>query len=99
MAPPDLLSSDEDRYEVYRVYRNDYPCFHDEASDTWFVSRYADVEHVFKNPAFSTDMYEWMIEPAHGPTLLSKHGAEHSRYRNLVAPFFRGRFWRRTSCP
>ena len=32
-------------------------------------------------------MYEWMIEPAHGPTLLSKHGAEHSRYRNLVAPF------------
>ena len=54
------------------------------------MSRYADVEHVFKNPTFSTDMYEWMIEPAHGPTLLSKHGAEHSRYRNLVAPFFRG---------
>ena len=90
MAPPDLLASDEDRYDVYRVYRDEYPCFHDEASDTWFVSRYADVEHVFKNPAFSTDMYEWMIEPAHGPTLLSKHGAEHSRYRNLVAPFFRG---------
>lgn len=40
MAPPDLLSSDEDRYEVYRVYRDEYPCFHDEASDTWFVSRY-----------------------------------------------------------
>ena len=90
MTPPDLLASDEDRYDVYRVYRDEYPCFHDEASDTWFVSRYADVEHVFKNPTFSTDMYEWMIEPAHGPTLLSKHGAEHSRYRNLVAPFFRG---------
>lgn len=88
--PPDLLTSDEDRYEVYKIYRDDFPCFYDDASDSWFVSRYDDVAECFKNPDFSTDMYEWAIEPAHGPTLLTKHGAEHSRYRNLVAPFFRG---------
>lgn len=63
-----------------------------EATQSWIVSRYEDVERVFKDRAgqFTTENYDWQIEPVHGRTILQLSGREHAVRRALVAPAFRG---------
>ncbi|MEE1940097.1 cytochrome P450 [Streptomyces sp. TRM 70361] len=90
---PDILSSEfaADPYTAYRVMRKDAPLIWHEATRSYIISRYEDVAAAFKDGAtFTTDNYEWQIEPVHGKTILQLSGREHAVRRALVAPAFRG---------
>ncbi|MFI0241011.1 cytochrome P450 [Streptomyces sp. NPDC016845] len=91
---PDILSPEfaENPYPAYREMRANAPLFWHEPTQSWIVSRYADVERVFKDKAgqFTTDNYDWQLEPVHGKTILQLSGREHAVRRALVAPAFRG---------
>jgi pulcherriminic acid synthase len=58
---------------------------------SYLISRYEDVERAFREPVFTSDNYDWQLEPVHGRTILQMSGREHSVRRALVAPAFRGR--------
>ncbi len=92
---PDILSPEfaADPYPAYRVMRESAPLIWHEATKSYIVSRYEDVERVFKDKAgeFTTDNYAWQIEPVHGKTILQLSGREHAVRRALVAPAFRGK--------
>ncbi|TPQ18219.1 cytochrome P450 [Streptomyces sporangiiformans] len=92
---PDILSTEfaEDPYPAYRIMRESAPLMWHEATQSYIVSRYEDVERVFKDREgqFTTDNYVWQIEPVHGRTILTLSGREHAVRRALVAPAFRGR--------
>ncbi|MFF9482853.1 cytochrome P450 [Streptomyces sp. NPDC014733] len=92
-VPPDILSPEfhADPHRAYRVLRDDFPLIHHEATDSYVLSRYEDVERAFKDPVFTTDNYDWQLEPVHGRTILQMSGREHAVRRALVAPAFRGR--------
>ncbi|MGY1452213.1 cytochrome P450 [Streptomyces sp. SS8] len=90
---PDILSPEfaADPYSAYRVMRDSAPLIWHEATRSYIVSRYEDVERAFKDgTSFTTDNYEWQIEPVHGKTILQLSGREHAVRRALVAPAFRG---------
>ncbi|TDT42315.1 pulcherriminic acid synthase [Streptomyces sp. BK208] len=91
---PDILSAEfaADPYPVYRMMRDGAPLVRHEATQSWIVSRYEDVERVFKDRAgqFTTENYDWQLEPVHGRTILQLSGREHAVRRALVAPAFRG---------
>nr|WP_185907015.1 cytochrome P450 [Streptomyces sp. WAC04770] len=72
--------------------RDDEPLIWHAATNSYIVSRYEDVERVFKDKKgeFSTENYDWQIEPVHGRTILQLSGREHAVRRALVAPAFRG---------
>ncbi|UNO41090.1 cytochrome P450 [Streptomyces sp. MST-110588] len=91
-AAPDILSPAfaADPYSAYRVLREHYPLLHHQPTGSYLLSRYEDVERAFKDPAFTTDNYDWQLEPVHGRTILQMSGREHSVRRALVAPAFRG---------
>ncbi|MDT0378258.1 cytochrome P450 [Streptomyces sp. DSM 42041] len=92
---PDILSPQfaADPYSAYRVMRESAPLIWHEPTQSYLVSRYQDVERVFKDreAAFTTDNYNWQVEPVHGRTILQLSGREHAVRRALVAPAFRGR--------
>lgn len=50
------------------------------------------MERVFKDRGgqFTTENYDWQLEPVHGRTILQLSGREHAVRRALVAPAFRG---------
>lgn len=91
---PDILSPEfaADPYRAYRVMRESAPLFWHEPTQSYVISRYEDVERVFKDKSgeFTTDNYTWQIEPVHGKTILQLSGREHAVRRALVAPAFRG---------
>ncbi|MQA12122.1 MAG: cytochrome P450 [Pseudonocardiaceae bacterium] len=89
---PDILSPEfaADPYSAYRVMLEDLPLVRLEAMQSYVISRYEDVERAFKDSTFTTDNYEWQLEPVHGRTILQMRGREHSVHRALVAPAFRG---------
>ena len=89
---PDILSAEfaANPYAAYRIMLDDTPLIWHEAMQTYIVSRYEDVARAFKEPAFTTDNYDWQLEPAHGRTILQMSGREHAVRRALVAPAFRG---------
>ncbi|MER6526422.1 cytochrome P450 [Streptomyces sp. NPDC001508] len=91
---PDILSPEfaENPYPAYRVMRESAPLIWHDVTQSYIISRYEDVERVFKdkNGEFTTDNYNWQIEPVHGKTILQLSGREHSVRRALVAPAFRG---------
>jgi pulcherriminic acid synthase len=93
MTAPDILSPEfaRDPYPLYRVMRDDFPLFFHEATKSYVLSRYEDVERAFKDAAFSSKNYEWQLEPVHGRTILQMEGREHATHRNLLTPAFRGR--------
>ncbi|MFK4107621.1 cytochrome P450 [Streptomyces sp. NPDC002176] len=92
---PDILSPEfaANPYPVYRLMRDTSPLIWHEATQSYIISRYEDVERVFKDKEgeFTTDNYDWQIEPVHGKTILQLSGREHAVRRALVAPAFRGR--------
>ncbi|MFI0980691.1 cytochrome P450 [Streptomyces sp. NPDC021093] len=100
---PDILSPEfaADPYPAYRVMRESAPLIRHEATQSWIISRYEDVERVFKDKEsqFTTDNYDWQIEPVHGKTILQLSGREHSVRRALVAPAFRGKELQETFVP
>lgn len=91
---PDILSAEfaADPYSAYRVMREEEPLIWHEATRSYLLSRYDDVERVFKDKKaeFTTDNYNWQLEPVHGRTILQLSGREHAVRRALVAPAFRG---------
>ncbi|RFC76874.1 cytochrome P450 [Streptomyces sp. AcE210] len=91
---PDILSPEfaENPYPAYAAMREHSPLIWHEATQSYVISRYADVERVFKDKEsqFTTDNYDWQIEPVHGKTILQLSGREHAVRRALVAPAFRG---------
>ncbi|MEV7222066.1 cytochrome P450 [Streptomyces sp. NPDC093681] len=91
---PDILSPEfaANPYPAYRTMRDSAPLIRHEATQSWIVSRYEDVERVFKDRAgqFTTENYDWQLEPVHGRTILQLSGREHAVRRALVAPAFRG---------
>ncbi len=100
--PPDILSAEfaENPYPAYRVLREHYPVLYHEGTDSWLLSRYEDVERAFRDPVFTSDNYDWQLEPVHGGrTIVQMSGREHSVHRALVAPAFRGRELRERFLP
>lgn len=79
---PDILSPEfaANPYPAYRTMRDSAPLIRHEATQSWIVSRYEDVERVFKDRAgqFTTENYDWQIEPVHGRTILQLSGREHA---------------------
>ncbi|SFF78776.1 pulcherriminic acid synthase [Actinacidiphila alni] len=100
--PPDILSPQfaADPYPAYRVLREHYPVVFHEGTASWLLSRYDDVERAFRDPVFTTDNYDWQLEPVHGGrTIVQMSGREHAVHRALVAPAFRGRELREKFLP
>jgi cytochrome P450 len=93
MTPPDILSPEfaANPYPFYRELRENYPLLYHEATQSYIISRYEDVEKAFKDPVFSSSNYVWQLEPVHGRTILQMDGREHATHRNLLTPAFRGR--------
>ncbi|MGW0788873.1 cytochrome P450 [Streptomyces sp. NPDC002911] len=91
---PDILSPEfaADPYAAYRAMRETAPLVWHEATQSYIISRYEDVERVFKDKSseFTTDNYDWQLEPVHGKTILQLSGRDHAVRRALVAPAFRG---------
>jgi pulcherriminic acid synthase len=91
---PDILSPEfaANPYPAYRMMRETAPLIWHEATQSYLISRYEDVERAFKDreSVFTTDNYDWQIEPVHGRTILQLSGREHAVRRALVAPAFRG---------
>jgi pulcherriminic acid synthase len=100
---PDILSAEfaADPYAAYRVMREDFPLIWHEPMQSYILSRYEDVERAFKDKegVFTTDNYDWQLEPVHGRTILQLSGREHAVRRALVAPAFRGRALEETFQP
>ena len=99
---PDILSAEfaADPYPAYRVLREHYPLLHHAGTDSSLLSRYDDVERAFRDPVFTTDNYDWQLEPVHGGrTIVQMSGHEHAVRRALVAPAFRGRELRERFLP
>ncbi|MEV6786451.1 cytochrome P450 [Streptomyces sp. NPDC051098] len=92
---PDILSPEfaANPYPAYRAMREHAPLIWHEATNSYLISRYRDVERAFKDKdsLYTTDNYAWQIEPVHGKTILQLSGREHAVRRALVAPAFRGR--------
>lgn len=89
---PDILSPEFHAcpYPSYQVLRDEYPLLWHEPTQSYIVSRYDDVKRAFREPVFTTQNYDWQLEPVHGRTILQLDGREHAVRRALVAPAFRG---------
>jgi len=89
---PNMLSAEfeADPNPVYEIFREQYPVYFDKNINTYILSRYEDVEHVFKSKDFTSDNYSWQLEPVHGRTILQMEGRDHSLHRGLIQPAFRG---------
>jgi pulcherriminic acid synthase len=89
---PDILSPEfaTDPYRAYRVMLDAPPLVWHEQMKSFIISRYEDVSRAFRDAAFTTDNYDWQLEPVHGKTILQMSGREHAVRRALVAPAFRG---------
>ena len=90
----DAGGSDEGGFDVYDYWtecRRDHPVGpFAPGSDTWLVTRYADVEMVLRDPTrFSSRVNADTMGPVMGTMLVAMDGEEHRRYRNLVAHAFR----------
>jgi cytochrome P450 len=91
-AAPDILSAEhaEDPYETYRVLLEHYPVLYHEATNSWLVSRHADLVRLFRDKSVTSENYSWQLEPVHGKTILQMEGREHTVHRRLLNPFFHG---------
>jgi pulcherriminic acid synthase len=91
---PDILSPEfaADPYPAYRSMREHAPLLWHEPTGSYLLSRYEDVERAFKDKesVFTTENYDWQLEPVHGRTIVQLSGREHAVRRALVAPAFRG---------
>jgi cytochrome P450 len=89
---PDILSPEfaADPYTAYDDMLDHSPVIWHEGMQSFIISRYEDVTRAFREPVFTTDNYDWQLEPVHGRTILQMSGREHAIRRALIAPAFRG---------
>lgn len=92
MNGPDIFSPEyaANPYPFYKEMRDHHPLYFHEVAQAYVLSRHQDIAEVLRNPAASTRSYEAQLEPVYGYTILQMDGREHSRYRNLLNPAFRG---------
>jgi cytochrome P450 len=90
---PGFLSPEvaADPYAFYRTLRRESPVHWDDGYRGYLVSKHADVRSAYRSPVFSTQNYEVSLQPVFGRSMLQMDGAEHSRKRALVTPYFRGK--------
>jgi pulcherriminic acid synthase len=90
---PAFLSDevDSDPYAYYRALRAGAPVYFDADFNGYFLSRHADVAAAYRNPVYSSQSYERLLQPVFGRSLLQMDGTEHTRKRALVSPYFRGK--------
>ena len=84
---------ERDPYPIYARLRAEAPVAYVPAVDTWFVTRYADVQYVAEHaehfPATSTDT---PVDVTFGtPTLITSEGEVHHELRRAFDPNFRPR--------
>ena len=92
-APPDILSPEHavDPYSTYRILLEHYPVLYHAPTNSWLVSRHADLVALFRDKEnISSENYSWQLEPVHGKTILQMEGREHTVHRRLLNPFFAG---------
>lgn len=92
-SAPDITSAEfsVDPYPAYDILRSDFPLLWNEATGSFVLSRFEDVERALKDPVFTCQNYVWQTEPVHGRTIVQMDGREHSAKRALVTPSFRGK--------
>ncbi|NJK32378.1 MAG: hypothetical protein HC927_08190 [Deltaproteobacteria bacterium] len=92
MTGPDIFSPEyaANPYPFYKEMRDHYPLYFHAGAQSYVLSRHQDIVDVLKHPAASTQSYAAQLEPVYGYTILQMDGREHSRYRNLLNPAFRG---------
>ncbi|HEU5471094.1 MAG TPA: cytochrome P450 [Actinophytocola sp.] len=98
----DILSQEfaEDPYPTYGVMLEEQPLVWHDPMQSYIISRYEDVARAFREPVFTSDNYEWQLEPVHGGrTIVQMSGREHAVRRALVAPAFRGNELQRRFLP
>jgi pulcherriminic acid synthase len=90
---PAFLSDevDADPYAYYRELRAKAPVHFDADFNGYFLSRHADVAAAYRDPVYSSQSYERLLQPVFGRSLLQMDGTEHTRKRALVSPYFRGK--------
>ncbi|MFF4319494.1 cytochrome P450, cyclodipeptide synthase-associated [Streptomyces sp. NPDC001568] len=90
-----VLSEDfaADPYRWFARLRGRAPVHHEPVIDSYFVSRYEDVERVLTDhEAFTTETLQVRAEPVmRGPVLAQMTGAEHTAKRKIVVRSFTGR--------
>src|SRR5947207_9883967 len=92
-APPDILSPAhaEDPYATYRILLEHYPVLYHEPTKSFLVSRHEDLLSIFRNKeGYSSENYDWQLQPVHGRTILQMEGRDHTAHRRLLNPFFHG---------
>lgn len=89
LSPPDILSPEHDRdpWTTYRILRDEFPVYYHEGTDSWLISRHADLLAVAKSPDVSNENYVENIGAVHGPTILQFDGQRHTKHRRLLGPF------------
>ncbi|MEU6852161.1 cytochrome P450 [Actinacidiphila alni] len=92
-ALPGFLSAEvaADPDAFYRRLRAEDPVHWDDGYQGYLISKHADVGFAYRNPLFSTQNYEVSLQPVFGRSMLQMDGAEHSRKKALVTPYFRGK--------
>jgi cytochrome P450 len=94
VEPDDLYSEAyfRDPHPFWARLRADQPIFHDTVWDSWILTRYADVEAVFKDHEhYSNATYSTNTGEVFGRTLLEMDGLDHVVRRSIVAPEFVGK--------
>ena len=89
-----MLDAVPDPYTAYTQFRREEPVvpLMGPMGPNYYVTRYDDVLAVLKNPKlFSSRANARGIGLVFGRTILEMEGREHSRHRNIVAPFFTGK--------
>ena len=76
---------DADPYPIYARMREEFPVCWVPAVGLWFVTRWADVQHVNTRPElFTADVAESPLVRALGPNALTVDGELHKRLREPV---------------
>ncbi len=70
-------------YPYYRILRDHHPVFHDRLHNTYWVTRYADIEACYNDDEGYNTIPKGMSNGVLGNTQLELSGVEHRRRRNL----------------
>lgn len=89
---PDILSDehDDDPQPTYRYLREQAPAVFHPGSDSWLVSRHADVSRLLRAKEVSSRNYGDGLGLIFGRTVLELDGKEHQKHRLLLNPLMNG---------
>ncbi len=93
VTTPDILAPEfaEDPYQLYPLFRDEFPLLKHETVGAYIVSRYADVARVLGEPVFSARTYGDQMGPVvGGRVILELEGKEHTAHRRLISPGVQG---------